>query len=106
MALAAAVTGGKRPSQTITWTDADGTALDLTGATLSGRIRDESTKTARAIDGTLTITDATNGVFRWDYGTTDVGTAGLFTVQFVATYGSGVTPAKTITSQWVVHEAI
>ncbi len=106
MALADAVQGAKRPSQQITWTDEDGNALDLSGATITGRIRDETTGIARDIDGTLAIVTAASGIFSWDYGTQDVGTAGTFAVQFIATYGSNPTPAKSFTSSWIVRDII
>ena len=104
MALVAAVAGGKRPSQTITWSDADGNALDLTGATITARI--ERSGTATASDGTFTITNATGGVFRWDYSSTDIGTQGRHRVQFTATFGSEPSPAISQYADWEVLEAI
>lgn len=106
MALAAAVQGAKRPSQVITWTDADGTPVNLTGATITGVIRNKSTGAARVIDGTLTVTTAASGIFTWAYGTADVATAGQFEVQFNAAFGAAPTPARSITASWMVHEAI
>lgn len=109
MALAAAVAGALRPSQTITWARADGTPEVLDGATLTGKIRDRYTGATRAIAGTLTIIDGAGGVFRWDYAPEDVATAGTFDVQFNAawTAGPGVqTPARTFVAQWTVAEAL
>ena len=106
MALAAAVAGATRPSQLITWTRVDGNIETLTGATLTGKIRDRATGTTRAIAGTLTVTDGAAGVFRWDYHANDVATAGAFDVQFVAAFASGQTPAKTFLAQWTVAEAL
>lgn len=106
MALADAVQGAKRPSQQITWQDQDGNAVDLSGATITARIRNQATGVVRAADGTFTLITPTAGVFRWDYGTNDVGTAGHFVVQFTAAYGSGTTPGRTITGKWTVHEFI
>ena len=106
MALAAAVAGATRPSQIITWSRADGNAETLTSATLTGRIRDRSTGTTRAIAGTLTVTDGAAGQFRWDYAAADVVTAGSYDVQFVAAFASGQTPAKTFVAQWTVAEAL
>lgn len=101
MALPDAVQAGKRPSPLITWTDLDGDALDLTGATVTGTITD-SYNTSRAITGTLTVVTAASGIFRWDYSTADVATAGKFTVQFSASYGASPTPAKTFKETWRV----
>jgi hypothetical protein len=106
MALPDAVQGGKRPSPLITWSDNDGAAVDLTGATITARIQDANTGTARDADGVFTITNAAGGVFRWDLGTTDVGTAGTYKVQFVAVFGSAPTPAKTFLARWRVLAAI
>lgn len=107
MALAAAIKGAKRPSQTITWTRADGTAEDLSGATLAGYIRNLRTGETRAIDGTLTLVTAASGIFSWDYGDNDVSEAGeAFVVQFVASFGSDPTPAKTVASTWTVYDGL
>lgn len=102
MALAPAIVGAKRPSQTITWTDQDGDAFTLTGATITARIRRNGVGVAS--DGTFTVT-GTN-TFRWDYSTADVAEAGLFEVQFNAAFGSNPTPARTIKAIWTVYEAI
>lgn len=106
MALAEAVQGAKRPSQSITWQDQDGNAVDLTGTTITARIRNQGTGVVRAADGAFVLVTAASGIFRWDYGTNDVGTAGHFVVQFTAAYSSGVTPARTISGKWTVHEFI
>ena len=106
MALAAAVAGATRPSQVITWTRDDGNAEPLTGATLTGRIRDRTTGVSRAIAGTLTLVNEAAGVFRWDYAAGDVATAGVYDVQFTAAFTTGQTPARTFVSQWTVAEAL
>jgi hypothetical protein len=102
MALADAVQGAIRPAQQITWSREDGTAEDLSGATLTGFIRSQRTGTTRAIAGTLALTTAASGIFTWTYAAADVVDAGNFDVQFVATFGSDPTPAKTFTTKWVV----
>ena len=103
MALAYAVQGALRPSQIITWTRSDDTAEVLTGATITGTIRNDA-NVVRAIAGTLTVTDGATGTFRWDYAAGDVATAGIYTVQFSAAFGSSPTPARTLKAQWLVHE--
>lgn len=105
MALSNAVQGARHTAQQITWTDADGDPQDLTGATITGRILDLYTGTARAIDGTLTATSPAAGVFTWTYGTTDVATAGEHKVQFIATYADTFND-KTLTERWDVEPAI
>ena len=106
MALPDAVQGARRPSLQITWTDETGVALDLSGATITARVQDASTGEARDADGTFTIVTAGNGVFRWDFGTEDVETAGTYRVQFNAAFGSDPTPAKTFLARWRVLAAI
>ena len=105
MALAQAIQDSLRPSQIITWTRGDGTAENLTDATLTGKIRDNVTGVVRDIAGALTVTDATAGVFTWAYHADDVADAGKFMVQFKATFGDDPTPARTIASEWFVYEA-
>lgn len=106
MALAAAVAGAVRPSQTITWLRDDGEPEVLTGATLTGKIRNPSTGTTRAIAGSLVIVNGAAGQFRWDYDPADVADAGEQQVQFTASFASNPTPARTITEEWVVYEAL
>lgn len=101
MAIPSAVHGGKRPSPLLTWSDQDGDALDLTGATLSGTITDAAGN-SRAISGALTVVTAASGIFRWDYSTADVATVGAFVVQFSASFGSNPTPARTFEEKWKV----
>lgn len=104
MGLSNAVEDARHTSQVITWTDAEGDAQNLTGATLTGRIRDRKTGIERAVDGTLVVTDAANGVFTWTYGAADVADDGVFDVQFIATYAGQ--NDKTLIERWIVFEAI
>lgn len=106
MALASAVQGARHTAQRITWTDAEGDAQDLTGATLTGRRVRIPTGEAAAITGTLVVVaPATAGVFDWAYSAADVAAAGAYRVQFVATYGDGLND-KTLVEKWVVEPAI
>lgn len=85
--LQSAIQGSTFTEQEITWTRDDGLAQDLTASTLTGTIRViHKPTTERSITGTLTITDATNGIFTWDYSTADVADCGNFQVQFKADY--------------------
>lgn len=104
MALAAAIQGARRTGQTITWQTKSGTAKNLTGLDLTGRIRNKATNEERAIDGTLAIVSATDGTFSWIYGANDVSEAGMFEVQFIGT-ASGQND-KSIPQEWKVYEAI
>ena len=100
------VKGGVRPAQALTWKREDGSAEDLTGATLTGSIRNRATGETRAITGVLTVTDGPAGVFRWDYAAADVAEAGRFDVQFTAAFAAGLTPARTFVEQWTVEAAL
>ena len=97
------VKGGLRPSQSIQWQREDGTAENLTGATLTGTITNRATDTTRAIAGTLTVTDGAAGEFRWDYAAGDVDTAGEYDVQFNAAFSPGPSPARTFVARWKVE---
>lgn len=102
MALADAVAGALRPSQVITWTRDDGTAENLTGATITGSLTPIDTGVARAIAGTLTLTTPADGVFTWAYAAADV-VEGVYDVQFNASFASSPTPARTYKARWKVH---
>lgn len=104
MALANAVQNAAHTPQRITWTDTDDDPLDLTGATLTGRIRDVATGVTRDITGTLAIVTAAAGLFSWTYSATDVGTAGAFVVQFTADYDAA--DDKTLIYSWTVHPSL
>ena len=88
MALAKAIKGAVHTPQTITWQDASGTAWDLTGGTITGKIINiVPGSTMRAITGTLVfVTDGSDGKFNWTYSVADVATAGIYKVQFICTY--------------------
>jgi hypothetical protein len=98
------IAGALRPSILLSWLQADGSPVDLTGATLSGYI--QVIGVTRAISGTLTVTDATGGVFRWDLSAADVADSGNLQVQFVAEYGAGQTPAKTFRCDWFIEGSL
>lgn len=106
MALAHAVQGARRPSQLITLTDAAGSAVDLSGAMITVRIRNLTTGVAVASDGAFVIVNAAGGVLRWDYSEADVSTAGRYEVQFTLAFGVAPTPARTIIEGWTIREAI
>lgn len=105
MALADAVQGATRTTQEITWSRDDGTAYDLTGATITGRMRNLTTGASRAISGTLEVTDADSGIFTWTYAAGDVATAGVYEVQFKATFSGGAYDL-TLAASWLVAPAV
>ena len=103
MALADAVQNARRPSQLITWTDADGAPLDLSGATITARVTRNGVTTAS--DGVFVVMTAASGIFRWEYGVVDVATEGFFDVQFTATFGTAPTRARSLAMSWQVYKA-
>lgn len=105
MALADAVQGGRWPAQQITWAPEGGGVANLSGATITGKIRSSSGVT-RAVAGTFTVTDGPAGVFVWQYAAADVADAGIFNVQFTATWPDGLTPGKTFIVPWIVAESL
>lgn len=105
MGLAKGVQGARHSAQQITWKKEDGTAYDLTGATITARIRDKVSGEVRDADGTLALVTAASGIFSWSYGALDVGRAGKFEVQFVASY-SDSNADKTFLADWDVEAAL
>lgn len=90
MSLGEAIEGALHTAQLITWQDEDGDAWTLTSSTVTGTIRPERGGTARAITGTLVLVDSgNNGQFNWTYSALDIGTVGVFWVQFKATFAGG-----------------
>jgi hypothetical protein len=99
--------GSERPILTIVWTHADNTTgEDLTGATITGYIKDLATGNAVEIQGTFAITDAANGVFTWTPDPLDVATDGAYQVQFSAVFAGEPTPARTAVFEWEIVESI
>ncbi len=100
MALETAIQDASHITQTITWKNTAGDPLPLTDATITGTIRN-SAGVVRAIDGDLDLITAADGIFKWTYGTLDIGTAGIFMVQFIATYSTN--NARSFLQQWTVE---
>lgn len=74
----------------------DGSAVDLTGATISMIMEDAEGNTKTAL-GIWTITDAANGQASYSYASTDVNTAGNWTLYITITVGGK--PKHTDTKQ-------
>jgi hypothetical protein len=81
-----------------------GEPVDLTGATITGRLFHLATRTPRAIDGTLTGSDLENGEIQWNPGTADVGTAGEHELQLIASIAG--LDFKTFRTSFFVEAAI
>ena len=100
--LADAIQPARKRSQTITWKDTNGGAINLTGAALTGIIHGDSGQ--RAITGTLALVTAASGIFSWTYSAADVAQAGTFFVQFRAKYSDSLSEISYRT-RWIVGEA-
>ncbi len=105
MTLSKAVKSARHSPQQITWKKSDGTAYDLTGATITARLKNKVTGQIRAADGTFAIVTAASGIFTWAYGTNDVSEAGKFDVQFIASYSDSKND-KTFIEEWIVEDSI
>jgi hypothetical protein len=87
MTTLTAVVGSTKIGRTIDWVDEADGIVSLSGATITGTLKDHLTGVIRAIDGGLAVVgDGTAGQFTWAYGSADVGTAGRYLAQFTATY--------------------
>ena len=105
MALASAVEGATHTPQRITWLDTDNTAVNLTGATITGKMQSVAGGASVAIAGDLSLVTAASGIFDWTYDAADVDTPGDYVVQFTATYGD-TTVEKTLQALWTVEPAL
>lgn len=92
--------------QLITWTLADGSPLNLTGATVMGRIRNLATNVTRDISGALSVAEPAAGRFLWAYSPEDVAAAGQYEVQFTASFPDSPSPARTFIQAWTVEPSI
>lgn len=91
----------------IRWTRSDGTYPDLTGATITGKIRSIAPgSSSAALTGTLApdTNQAAQGYFTYAPSAADVGTAGSYKVQFTATR-TGL-PDLTFQADWAIEDAL
>ena len=97
--------GSVRPSIQLTWLlESTTTGQNLCDATLTGIII--AGNTTRPITGELVITNGPNGAFRWDLSEEDVADSGNLQVQFVATFATGQSPAKSFRTDWFIEAAL
>lgn len=97
MALPSRPAGSIRTPIDITWED-----IDLSGATITGTLLPIN-GSSRPVSGVLSIVDS--HTFRWQPALSDVA-AGVYRVQFMASFTSGATPEKTFIETWVVAESL
>jgi len=104
MALPETVQGSTHSALLITCRRKDDSVLDITGATITARMKNKVSGTIEDIAGDLDLVDPTGGQFRWTFDATDLDTVGVFKVQFTATY-SDSTIERSIAEDWEVLEA-
>jgi len=80
------VIGQTHPVWQLPWTDTDGAAVDLTGATLTATIKAEGASASAPTKNTPTVFTANPGVVRYVVNATEVSAPGTYLVQFIATY--------------------
>lgn len=95
------IVGDRKRALIITWTDEDDVAIDLTGATLTGEIKNMVSGTEANVTGELVIVTAASGIFSWARSAADVATPGVYRVRFVATY-LGPLDTKSFAADWRV----
>ena len=83
------VVGQTHPIWSLTWKDDSGAVVDLTGATLSLRIRLGGAGQGVAGGGVITVTNASGGLFTYAPVAGDFPQPGQLDVQFKAVYGDG-----------------
>lgn len=69
---------------TFTLTDLAGTAINLTGKTITGTITNNQSGATAALAGALALVTPASGIFSWTTHEDDVGTAGDFSLVFTA----------------------
>jgi len=88
MTVVQLVRGDALYNLTLTMTDSDGSAVDVSGATVKFRASKYG-NTTTDVDGTCTTTQATSGICVYTITTRDFTTVGLYMAELEATYGTG-----------------
>lgn len=81
--------GDRLPILTATLKGSDGSALDLTGATVKFQMRLRDSDTLK-VNAACTVTDAEGGVVEYAWGTTDTNTSGKYLCEFEVTINGKV----------------
>lgn len=81
--------GDTGPAYVTTLEKSDGTAQDLTGATVTFSMTRIGAKSATVSHAPVSVTDAPNGKVTYAWGATDTATAGDYNAQFTATFANG-----------------
>jgi hypothetical protein len=108
MSLPTWVQGSRHTGLRLRWVRRDGTYPDLTGTTITGKLRSSAAGSSSvAMTGTLApdTNEAAAGWFVYAPSAADVGTAGTYEVQFTATYAD-TKPDLTFRTEWVIEAAL
>lgn len=97
--------GSVRPGMIITWINGDQTAVDLTGATITGKLYSQTSGLTRNIAGTFQILAPTQGMFIWNFHADDV-VRGEYRAQFTATFSTAPLVQKSFITNWSVDESL
>lgn len=79
--------GDRLPSLSVTAVESDGTPYDLTGATVVFNMRTADGATVKVNRQAATLVDGPTGKLRYDWGSTDLDTAGDYDAEFECTIG-------------------
>lgn len=87
MALSPLYVGETHPTWSLTWLVDGGSALNITGATLTGVLQNVKGGTDVTLAGTFTITSGSAGTFTYAPVAADLATAGSYQLQIKAVFG-------------------
>lgn len=103
-----AITGAIRTPYRITWLDdTDGTALDLTGATITGIANNLATGANISLPSTqfALVNTGSDGLIDWTLRLADLLIAGTYEVQLTATFGAGGNQLS-LRAEWEIEAAV
>lgn len=88
---------------TIVVKDLTDTILDISGYSIAASRFDTDDGSVYDVDGTLTVSDGTNGIFTWTVSSSDTGIASPFLLVFTLTKASNPTYI-TLPVEWIVED--
>lgn len=105
MTLIKLVYGTNHPTYTITWKDEANAVVDLTGATITGRLKNEATGDTYTLTGTFALVTASSGIFSYKPSSTDTTrtVSNKYSIQFTATFADSTTEKTFKSTCWIVE---
>ena len=76
------------PTLSVVIADSDGTAIDLTGASVQFKMRAVNSSTLK-VNASASITNASNGAVSYTFSSSNTDTSGLFQGEFQVTFSGG-----------------